>query len=237
MIDSFVSLVLILMIILIGAYSLFALWDNRQIYNAAQDVQIKMMELKPEIEEDTGPSFEELLKINKDVRGWLTIDGTAIDFPVLQGATNLSYINTDVYGKFALAGSIFLDCRNSEDLSDSYNVVYGHHMANSNMFGDLDLFKNEQFFLKNNTGTFMTEGTVYDLRIFAVMVISASEDQVFEVYRNKNLKSLMQYVERDALYCSSIPEIGNDTQIIALTTCSSEFSDARTIVLAEMKKR
>ena len=126
-INSFVSLVVSLMLILAGLYSGFALWDNRQIYNAAQDVQIKMQEIKPVVEEgQEKPSFDELLAINKDVRAWVTMNGTHIDFPILQGETNLTYINTDVYGKFALAGSIFLDCRNASDFSDKYNLTYGH---------------------------------------------------------------------------------------------------------------
>ncbi len=236
MIDSFVSLVLVLAIVLLGSYSAFALWDNKQVYSAAKDVQIKMQELKPDIEAEEGPSLSQLVSIHPDVKGWLTLDGTAIDYPVLQGESNLSYINTDVYGNFALAGSIFMDCRNNGDFSDSYNLIYGHHMANSNMFGDLDLYREEPFFRENRTGILMTEGKVYDLQLFAVLVISASEDQIFEVRAEKDLKSLFSFIEKEALYHRELPELNEGTKILALTTCSSDFSDARTIVIAEMKK-
>ena len=84
-VNSFVSLVIILALLLFGSYSAYALWDNRQIYSAAQNVQLQMKELKPDIQAETGPSFEELLAINPDVRAWLTMDGTKIDYPVLQG--------------------------------------------------------------------------------------------------------------------------------------------------------
>lgn len=109
--ESLFSLTLALALILAGSYSAYALWDNNQVYTAAENVQAKMLSLKPTAgeDEDAGPSFAELLAVNGDVCAWLTLDNTHIDYPVLQGEDNLSYINTDVYGNFALAGSIFLD--------------------------------------------------------------------------------------------------------------------------------
>ncbi len=74
------------------------------------DIQSQLLKLKPDPEQkDGGTSFEELRKINPDVCGWITLDHTKIDYPILQGEDNLTYINTDVYGDFALSGSIFLD--------------------------------------------------------------------------------------------------------------------------------
>ena len=237
-VNSFVSLVIILALLLFGSYSAYALWDNKQIYSAAQNVQLQMKELKPDIQAETGPSFEELLAINPDVRAWVTMDGTKIDYPVLQGETNLSYINTDVYGKFALAGSIFLDCRNSPDFSDAYNLVYGHHMANSNMFGDLDLYKDPKFFRENTTGTLITRDGVYDLTVLALIMVSASEDNIFEVPRNQNPDTVIAFTrENAALLSDKMPQLGEDVQFFALSTCSSEFTDARTIVLTAMNRR
>ncbi len=237
-VNSFVSLVIILAMLLFGSYSAYALWDNKQIYSAAQNVQLQMKELKPDIQAETGPSFEELLAINPDVRAWVTMDGTKIDYPVLQGETNLSYINTDVYGKFALAGSIFLDCRNSPDLSDTYNLVYGHHMANSNMFGDLDLYKDPKFFRENTTGTLITQDGVYDLTVLALLLVSASEDNIFEVPRNQDPDTVIRYtLENAELISDKMPQLGEEVQFFALSTCSSEFTDARTIVLTAMNRR
>ena len=236
-VNSFVSLVVVLAMIVFGSYSAYALWDNRQIYSAAQNVQLEMKELKPEITEteDGGPSFEELLAVNPDVKAWVTMDGTKIDYPVLQGDTNLSYINTDVYGRFALAGSIFLDCRNSEDFSDSYNLVYGHHMANSHMFGDLDLYKDAGFFRKNTTGTLITPGAVYDLTVLAVIMVTASEESIFEVPRNQNPDKIISFTRENAMLISEkMPQLGDEVQFFALSTCSSECTDARTIVLTTM---
>lgn len=241
LVNSFVSLVVMIAILIFGSYSAYALWDNNQIYSEASNVQLQMQELKPVIddsEESGGPTFGQLLAINPDVRGWVTLDGTQIDFPILQGETNLSYINTDVYGKFALAGSIFLDCQNSPDFSDHYNLIYGHHMANSNMFGDLDLYREEAFFRENTTGLLMTTQAVYDLKVVALLILSASDDHIFDITLNQNPDDVITFCRETAVYCSDeMPELGEDVQFLALSTCSSDFTDARTVVITQMTQK
>lgn len=238
--NALVSMVTILALLLCGAYAAYALWDNNQVYQQAEDVQIEMLELKPEITEEGGASFEELLEVNPDVCAWLTVDNTAIDYPVLQGATNHTYINTDVYGNFALAGSIFLDSRNDRTFSEAYNLLYGHHMADSRMFGDLDLFKDEAFFAENRTGMLILPDRAYELEIFSCLLIGASEDEIFDpTLWQEDINGLLQYTKENALYLdesvlSRIEAASGGVQILAMSTCSSEFTDARTIVLAVM---
>ncbi len=235
--NALVSLVTILALCICGAYAAYALWDNNHVYQQAEDIQMKMLELKPEITEEGGASFEELLEINPDVCAWLTVDNTAIDYPILQGATNQDYINTDVYGNFALAGSIFLDSRNNRDFTEPYNLLYGHHMADSRMFGDLDLFKEEKFFNENRTGTLILPDRAFKLEIFSCLIVGASEDAIFDptVWQD-NINGLIQFTKENALYVDEdvISQIDTE-QILAMSTCSSEFTDARTIVLAVMK--
>lgn len=95
--------------------------------------------------EDKSKSFEELQALNPEVIGWVTVDGTHIDYPVTQASDNDKYVNTDAEGKYSLAGSIFLDYRNQKDFTDFNSILYGHHMADHAMFGDLADFKNRTF--------------------------------------------------------------------------------------------
>lgn len=241
--NSFLNFIVAISLLLAGSYAGYALWDNNQIYAAASNVQADMIKLKPVLDEDgnSGASFEELLAINHDVCAWLTIDNTNIDFPVLQGETNLSYINTDVYGNFALAGSIFLDSRNDRTFHDTVSLLYGHHMDQSDMFGDLDKFKDEKFFKDNTTGLLILPDRSYDLEIFACILTDASEDAIFEPQEYKaDINKLLNLAEQKGLHSHAdrITELRNTdggTQILIMSTCSTEFTDARTIVLAVMK--
>lgn len=240
--NSLVNLIVILCLSVAGIYAAYALWDNNRIYSAANDVQADMIKLKPAVvEKESGADFSELLKVNSDVCAWVSVDNTAIDYPVLQGDTNLSYINTDVYGNFALAGSIFLDSRNNRDFSDTCSLLYGHHMENSKMFGDLDLFKEESFFFENGTGMLILPDRICKFEIFAAILTGASEDAVFEpTYWNEgNLDELVSYVKKSAMYMreDKLEQLTEkeDVKILLLSTCSTEFTDARMIVLAMME--
>lgn len=240
--NALVNLAIILALCTAGIYACYALWDNNRIYAAADNVQADMLKLKPQIDvEDVKPSFEELLAVNPDVRAWVSLDNTAIDYPVLQGTTNLSYINTDVYGNFSLAGSIFLDSRNNGSFEDVYSLLYGHYMENSKMFGDLELYKDEAFFKENRTGTLILPDRVYDLEIYACLVVSASEDSIFDPGQwQGDIDELMRFTENNALYLNDavierMYSIDEEPRVLAFTTCTSEFTDARTVILTVMK--
>ncbi len=238
--DSFVNLIVILCLCVAGVYAAYALWDNNRIYTTASNVQVEMEKIKPVVEEDGGASFEELLAINPDVCAWVTLDNTKIDYPVLQGSTNLTYINQDVYGNFALAGSIFLDVRNNRDFSDAYSLLYGHHMENSKMFGDLDLYKDQTFFDENTTGMLILPDRAYNLEIFACMLVDAGDDNIFDVEQwQTDIDGLLSYVRSNSLHLhektiSSLEQM-SEPKVLALSTCSTEFTDARTIILAVME--
>lgn len=238
--NAIVNLAVILCLCVAGAYATYALWDNNQIYSAASDVQADMVKIKPEVEEDGGASFEELLAINPDVCAWVTLDNTKIDHPVLQGETNLTYINKDVYGDFALAGSIYLDTRNARDFSDPYSLLYGHHMENSGMFGDLDLYKDQKFFNENQSGMLILPDRSYKLEIFACLLIEAGEDAIFDPEQwQTDINGLLTYTRSNSLYTRETLirklEQMDTPQVLALSTCATEFTDARTIVLAVME--
>ena len=134
-----------------------------------------------------------------------------------------------------MAGSIFLDCRNSGDFSDTYNLIYGHHMANSNMFGDLDLYRDEKFFRENTTGLLMTVGAVYELKILALVIVSASDDNIFDVTVNQDPEDVLTFITENAVFSSNdLPQAEDGVQFLALSTCSSDFSDARTVIITQM---
>lgn len=239
--NALISLIEICLLCLAGIYAVYALWDNQRIYTNAGDIQAEMQEIKPEIQEDGGASFEELLAVNPDVCAWVTLDNTQIDYPVLQGEDNLSYINTDVYGDFALSGSIFLDSRNEKDFSDTFSLLYGHHMEQDLMFGDLDLYADETFFNENFSGTLMLPDRSYQLTVFAYLLTDAGNKNIFEPgqWKNDTVSELFSYLTENSLYLRQETltklEQEENPQILAFSTCSSDYTDARTVVLASMK--
>lgn len=141
-VDNAVLLAL-LVILLIACY---ALWDAHQLY-AAADTE-RYTEYKPTA--DNALSFEELRALNSDVIGWLTVYDTRIDYPVLRSPkTNDDYLSKNALGEWEGSGSLFLDHNNRADFSDFNTIIYGHHMTERKMFGDIDLFLKKDFFDKH----------------------------------------------------------------------------------------
>lgn len=240
--SGILDLIIIIILLVSGFLSGFAIWDNRNVYEMAEHVQEQMFQLKPsaEDEQDSTEKFAALKEINSDVCAWITLDGTQIDYPVLHGKDNYAYVNTDVYGNYALAGSIFLDAANDQNFKDAYSLLYGHHMSNRKMFGDLDNYKEQDFFESNTTGTLILPDRVYALHIFAVVVVPASEHTIFNITLWKNdVSQLLEFVDSNAMFYrqpSGDGENISNLKLIAFSTCASDYTDARTVVFATMEE-
>lgn len=244
------NLILVCILLIFGTYAIYALWDNQQILHQAANVQQELLKLKPTVDlssqddmegKNSAADFSALLDINQDVRAWLTMDETRIDFPVVQGTNNLQYINMDVFGNFSISGSIFLDSRNQSDFSDKYSLLYGHHMEEGNMFGDLDLYKDQDFFRNHSTGILILPENAYRLDIISCMVVGASDELIFEPqYTRDYIEELLDYIEGDSLYLHEetleLLRKSEEPRILALSTCSSEFTEARTVVLTWIRQ-
>ncbi|MGO5541449.1 class B sortase [Blautia sp. HCP3S3_H10_1] len=220
-----------------AVYAGYSIWDNSQIYKSAENVQDQIRQLKPDENAKDGPGFDELRALNGDVVGWITVDGTNIDYPVLQGETNLTYMNKDVYGDFSLAGSIFLDVRNQRDFSDNYSLIYGHNMDEHLMFGDLALFKEKDFFQKNTSATLMVPGESRKLRVAAVLQIPAGTEEIFNPDKWKdNLDGLGKYLEENSIWYHQelINQLKNSPdrmEAVSLVTCSDGSTNDRTVLI------
>ena len=118
-IDHVVNFIALMLILLLMFLSCYMLWDSNQVYQAAD---AKNYETYIPTEKHT-KSFEELQKINPDVIGWIRVNDTNINYPLLQTDDDDTYMNTDAEGKYSLSGAIFLHCGNKPDFSDFNNIM------------------------------------------------------------------------------------------------------------------
>ena len=141
------------------------------------------------------------MKLNKDVVGWITIFDTHISYPVVQGKDNQEYLNKDVFGKFSFSGSIFLDYRNACDFTDSYSIIYGHHMEYGAMFGDVVEFKNDDYFQEHKTGALFLLDDTYKITLFACVETQEFNNKIYNptVQGKDNLDTLLKYIKDEVL--------------------------------------
>jgi len=219
-------------------YSGYVLYDTFYIQSNAGN-SWDLLDLRPQIIEDidggTTPLASALADINPDYRAWLTIYDTNIDYPVMQGPNDLYYASHDIYKKTSLTGAIYLAAGNSADLSDNYNLIYGHHMDSTILFGGLDRFTETDYFSGHRTGVLISSGSIYDLEIFAAVTTDAYEDMVYNV-GNRDLAELMEFIVANAVQYDADAAAGAE-KIAAFSTCASASTNGRLVVFAKMTLR
>ena len=233
--DRIINFVISLLLIGTVCYAGYALWDTWSVLDSAKSVQRKLLPYKPTEPEDLEASFDQLLRINPDVCAWITIDNTGIDYPVVQGGTNFDYLSMDVYGNYSSGGSIFLDSGNSRSMRDGYSILMGHHMQGGAMFGDVDLFRNEQFFRANYTGSLHAPDRSMRLETVSIIQADAYDRAIYGVpIDTENGKAaLISRIEELAIHMRGDP-LGMGDQLIALSTCSSDYTNARLLLICRV---
>ena len=225
-IDSTVNIAVLLFFILCVLFSGYSIWDNNHIYTKASPSVYETY--KPE--KENTKSFEELIRINPYVYGWITLYGTEIDYPLVQGEDNDKYVNTDYEGNFSLSGALFLDCNNSRDMRDTVNIIYGHHMEKDKMFGGLDHYEKQDYFKEHQYGNLYVDGTNYGLEFFMLIKADAYDSKVY----NTNERDINQYIEYISSYSLQKLDIPECERLICLSTCSSDSTNGRVILVGSI---
>ena len=123
--------------------------------------------------------FSALRQQNPDVLGWILIPGTRVSYPVVQGTDNSYYLDHTWRGGKNSVGAIFMECRNSSDLSDFNTIIYGHRMNNRSMFGTLSQYKSRSYWQAHPYVYLTDDSGTHRYEIFAAGEVSVDSD----VYR------------------------------------------------------
>lgn len=141
----FIGLTIGISCIIVGSIVLMFLYSLKCESNDVQDVVDNVIEEyvfeTPSTNNEGNANLIDLLKEafnNEDVIAYIYFPEANISYPIVQDKDNTKYLNTNIWGNYSANGSIFLDCNNNKDFSDTSSIVYGHHMRNGGMFGSLE---------------------------------------------------------------------------------------------------
>lgn len=204
---------------------------------------------KPDVGETI--DWKELAKINDEIVGWIQIDNTQVDYPVLwhksDDRTSQYYLTHNYKGGYDSFGSIFLDYRCTKGTDSKNIVMHGHHMNDGSMFGDLLKYGgtsgNLDFYKKSPTIEFDTpkeNGTYKIISVFKTNTLSSQGEFFNYMIGNfQNDKDFMNYVYnvrvRSLFNCPV--DVNEDDELITLSTCSYEFTNFRTVVVARKVRK
>lgn len=180
--------------------------------------------------------FDALKAKNPDVVGWIYQKDTIINYPVMRGASNDTYLHADLNKKYSVSGSIFMDYRNKADFSDFNTIVYGHHMHDGSMFKSLRGYtKEDDYFDKHKSFELITPTGKYHLMVFSSYITSATSDAYRYAFSNNVDKSNFIAKAKQASEISADNvTITADDNIVTLSTCAYDYDEARYVVVCKV---
>lgn len=184
--------------------------------------------------------YKTLYNRNKSLIGWLKIDDTNIDYPVMQTSNNDYYLDHNLNQEYDKNGSIFMD-KDCDAVTPSTNlIIYGHHMKSGKMFGSLEKYSTKEYYEEHpiiHFDTIYEEGTYQVMYVFRSRIYNEDE-VVFKYYQfieansYEEFASNMDEMARLSLYDTGVTATYGD-KLITLSTCDNFTEDGRFVVVAK----
>lgn len=208
--------------------------EQEEIYEEISKIAQESSEKSENKEDDI--KMEDLYKVNNDIVAWLKIEDTQINFPVMQTKDRKNYyLHKDFYKNYSLWGTPFLAENCNIKTSDNL-IIYGHHIKNYKMFGELEKYTSRKFYTEHKYIQFYTleEKSKYEIiYIFRTAVdgsfeyynfIKANNEAEFETFVKKCEKLSLFSIDKRAKY---------GDKLITLSTCDYTTKNGRLVVVAK----
>lgn len=184
--------------------------------------------------------YKTLFNKNKKLIGWVKIDDTNIDYPVMQTTNNEYYLTYNFNQEYDKNGSIFMDCNCVAYPQSTNTILYGHHMKSGKMFGQLQSYAKESFYEDHKIIQFDTiyeKGTYEIMYVFRSKVFNENEIvfkyyQFIDAYSEKEFNSYMLEMAEQSLYDTGVTAKYGD-KLLTLSTCDNSQEDGRFVVVAK----
>ena len=232
--------ILLISLVLISSYLIFKeKKQNEKQENTFEDL-IEIVEENIENQEERKIDINKLYEENKDIVGWLKIDNTTINYPIMQNINDPNYyLHRDFYKNYSSYGTPYMAKQCNLNIDNI--VIYGHHMKNNKMFGELEKYKSKDFYNNHKIITFTTLEKEYSYEIFAVFKTTVYTKNTFRYYENINFENKKMYddfiniCKDKSLYQTGI-EIKDKEKLITLSTCEYSNKNSRLVIVARKIK-
>ncbi len=180
-----------------------------------------------------------LKAINKEIYGYIYIEDTEIDYPLVQHSDNSYYLNHDFAGKYSGTGSIFVDYRNTSPLESNKNtILYGHHMSSgSTMFHTLDYFFDEEFFISHPDIYIYTFDGIYQFKVFATYITKQDYPYIRTVFEtDEDFIRFCEEMRSNSRFFREGVSFTKDSCLLTLSTCTNIVKSDRICIQAVLEK-
>lgn len=188
-------------------------------------------------QQEDNVNLNKLYKINNDIVGWLKIENTNINYPVMQTKDRPDYyLRKNFYKEYSVFGTPYID--ENCDIENGNNlIIYGHHINGNKMFGELENYKNEEYYNKHKFIKFYTLNEKAEYEIISVFKTTVYNDKGFKYYQYYNLEDEREFetfinkCKELSLYdTQKIAKYGD--KLLTLSTCEYSQNNGRLVVIA-----
>lgn len=233
--ESVIDTVTAAVFFLLFALGAYALLDTHMV-NKSAEVDEEVTALAPS-DDESAVDFSELKAINPEIVGWIKINDTNINYPIMQTTDNSKYLVHNYRDEYSTSGGIFVDTRNNE-FSDDFTIIYGHRMDGSLMFGSIADFSDQEFFNNHQAGVLYTSTDTYDLQITSYAVLNIENTNIYKLGLNSNGRNpevLQEIIQNSRQFNSSSQN--DENKFILLSTCDADSRHYRDVLLFSATKR
>ena len=231
----------LLLIIFLGSLGIiiFVNWQfgiSDQVYEAAQESNVNVNGDQVSVKSGLIPpitiDFTGLLKQNPDIQGWIYCEDTDINYPVLRGETNDTYLRHDYLGDYNVNGSIFVDSGNSPGFTDANTIIYGHHMSTGTMFAVLDYWQTQKYYEEHPYMWLLTPTQDYQIVLISAHHVSAYSDfyQIYSAHDDKFARFLQEATLDSDFQPFPEATVNPDRNYVMLSTCAYIFEGSRYVI-------
>lgn len=178
--------------------------------------------------------FTELKQENEEIVGWLSCEGTVIDYPVMHTDNNEFYLHHLYNGESNPSGALFVDYRNNGAFTDRNTVIYGHNMKNDTMFSVLNSYKNQEYYDEHPVLMLYTPEETYLVELLSGTLEDGTQE--FIPFAFETEEAFLEYIEdlQNRSTFRSRVQISPGDRLVSLCTCSYEWTNARYLVVGRL---
>lgn len=180
--------------------------------------------------------FQELYDQNRDFVGWLTIDDTVIDYPVMQTRSDENYyLHRDFYGNYSSSGTLFMNAASDARIPTTNIIIHGHHMQAGNMFGNLQsYYKNYDAYKEHQ---FIRFDTIWGNGLYEVVgaYFTTGDDMIYDciwIRNEEEFNEIYSHIMSNSVFDADADLEYGDT-FITLSTCAYHTDNGRFVVIAK----
>lgn len=237
-----ISVVILLIgIMLISSYFIYKNMqedkEQEEIFEELENIVTTNETNEEKEQQEDNVNLNKLYKINNDIVGWLKIENTNINYPVMQTKDRPDYyLRKNFYKEYSVFGTPYID--ENCDIENGNNlIIYGHHINGNKMFGELENYKNEEYYNKHKFIKFYTLNEKAEYEIISVFKTTVYNDKGFKYYQYYNLEDEREFetfinkCKELSLYdTQKIAKYGD--KLLTLSTCEYSQNNGRLVVIA-----